>query len=65
MLTRQNDLGHCSTGRGWRTNLITSESIVVEIVQVLSSKVLYNQPRATVARHLSVIVALAKAKAGQ
>ncbi len=42
--------------------LITSESIVVEIVQVLSSKVLYNQPRATVARHLSVIVALAKLK---
>ncbi len=40
--------------------LIESESIVVEIVQVLSSKVLYNQPRATVARHLSAILALTK-----
>jgi uncharacterized protein len=42
--------------------LIASESIVVEIVQVLSSKVLYNQPRAIVARHLSAILALTKLK---
>ncbi len=42
--------------------LIASESIVVEVVQVLSSKVLYNQPRATVASHLSSILALPKLK---
>ncbi len=39
-----------------------SESIVVEIVQVLSSKGLYNQPRATVASHLSAILALTRLK---
>jgi uncharacterized protein len=42
--------------------LIASESIVVEVVQVLSSKVLYNQRRATLANHLSAILALPKLK---
>ena len=45
-----------------RLILIASESIIVEIVQVLSSKILYNQPRATVARHLSAVLALANLK---
>jgi predicted nucleic acid-binding protein len=42
--------------------LIASESIAVEVVQILSSKVLYNQPRATVASHLSAILSLPKLK---
>ncbi len=43
-------------------NLVTSESIVVEAVQVLSSKVLYNQPRAKVASDLATILSLPKLK---
>ena len=42
--------------------LVTSESIVVEAVQVLSSKVLYNQPRPTVASDLATILGLPKLK---
>jgi uncharacterized protein len=42
--------------------LITSESVVVEIVQVLSSKVLYNQPRPIVAGHVGAILGLPKLK---
>jgi predicted nucleic acid-binding protein len=45
-----------------KLTLICSESIVVEIVHVLSSKALYNQPRATVAGHLSAILALPQLK---
>lgn len=40
--------------------LVASESIVVEVVQVLTSKALYNQPRATVAQHLTAILSLPK-----
>ena len=36
----------------------TSESIIVEVVQVLSSKVLYNIPRHEIQRDLNVILAL-------
>jgi len=43
-------------------NLVTSESIVVEAVQVLSSKGLYNQPRAKVASDLATILSLPKLK---
>lgn len=42
--------------------LITSESIVVEAVQVLSSKALYNQPRQKVATDLTTIFNLPKLK---
>jgi predicted nucleic acid-binding protein len=42
--------------------LVTSESIVVEAVQVLSSKVLYNQPRPKVATDLTTILSLPKLK---
>ena len=43
-------------------NLVTSESIVVEAVQVLSSKALYNQPRTNVAGDLATILSLPKLK---
>jgi uncharacterized protein len=43
-------------------SLVISESIVVEVVQVLSSKVLYNQPRAQVASDLATILSLPKLK---
>jgi predicted nucleic acid-binding protein len=43
-------------------NLLTSESIVVEVVQVLSSKVLYNQPRPKVASDVTTILSLPKLK---
>jgi predicted nucleic acid-binding protein len=42
--------------------VVTSESIVVEAVQVLSSKQLYNQPRAKVASDLTTILSLPKLK---
>lgn len=35
-----------------------TEAVLVESVQVLSSKNLYNQPRPTIARHLSNIIRL-------
>jgi predicted nucleic acid-binding protein len=42
--------------------IVTSESIVVEAVQVLSSKVLYNQPRSKVTSDLTTILSLPKLK---
>ena len=45
-----------------QVTLVTSESIVVEAVQVLSSKVLYNQPRPKVASDLATILSLPKLK---
>jgi predicted nucleic acid-binding protein len=43
-------------------SLVISESIVVEVVQVLSSRVLYNQPRDQVASDLATILSLPKLK---
>lgn len=37
--------------------LVTSESVLVEVVRVLSSKVLYNLPREEVRRHLANVMA--------
>ena len=42
--------------------IVISESIVVEIIQVLSSRVLYNLPRAKVAADVSTILSLPKLK---
>jgi len=45
-----------------QVTLVTSESIVVEAVQVLSSKILYKQPRAKVASDITIILSLPKLK---
>jgi uncharacterized protein len=42
--------------------VVTSESIVIEAVQVLSSKALYKQPRPKVASDLATILSLPKLK---
>src|SRR5262249_38836719 len=42
--------------------IVISESIVVELVQVLSSRSLYNQPRSKVVADLSTILSLPKLK---
>jgi predicted nucleic acid-binding protein len=39
-------------------DLVTWEAVLVEVVQVLSSKALYNLPRDEVRRHLSNVLAL-------
>lgn len=40
----------------------TSEGVIIEIVQVLSSKVLYNLPREEIKKHLQNILSLKKLK---
>src|SRR5690242_16894638 len=47
---------------GGELTIVISESIVVEAVQVLSSKNLYNQPRTKVASDLTTILSLPKLK---
>jgi predicted nucleic acid-binding protein len=38
--------------------MTTSESVIVEVIQVLASKALYNLPRVDIERHLSFILSL-------
>ena len=45
-----------------QTELVTCEGAIVEVVQVLSSKALYDLPRADIREHLDTIIGLPRVK---